>query len=192
MAKAKRGRRRQDGDRFPSGKLRQAWDYGCDGVQRRREEYALKVRVGNVVKIDASQTFDAIGRAWSAGLLEADGKDAAAMRDAGRDTAALYWRAYGLGTQDSLSRFVEGMGSGAGSSERERTLEGALNRRLDAINKLGRSARSAFDALCIDFNPDFGPSWLDTLIWHKRRHHDLPQREKAILDAALKGLASIV
>lgn len=89
---AKRGRKAKQGERYPGGRLRQAWDYGCDGVQRRRAAY--QTAANDAGKVVADQTFDAIGRAWSAGLLDLPGRDATAMRDAGRDVAALYWRHY--------------------------------------------------------------------------------------------------
>ena len=189
MARVKRGRKLKQGDRHPCGKLRQAWDYGCDGVQRRREAFALRINVGGVMKVDAGHTFDAIGRAWSAGLLSVDGKDAAALRDAGRDTAALYWRHLGIGQgKDSLARFLPSHGS---ASDNERGLENALNRRLDAVNRLGNAVRRAFDQLAIDPYPDEGPSWLDHLIWHKRRDREPDACHAKMMALALQGLAAI-
>lgn len=147
---------------------------------------------GTMILVDTTQTFDAIGRAWSAGLLNFPGKDSAALRDSGRLVHGLYWRNLEqYPTPDSLARFIESLGS-MSSSDRERSLETALNNRLDAINKMGRNVRLAFDSLCIDPHMDDGPSWLDSLIWNKRRAKPLPERHEATLRLALKGLAQLV
>lgn len=142
-------------------------------------------------KIDASHTFDAIGRAWSAGLLIHPTKDSVAMRDAGRDLGALYWRIFGLGSQDSLAKFMPIGGSGA---DRERSLEGALNHRLAAIRAKGHATRKATEALCIGdgMHFDSGPDWLDRIIWAKRRNQEPAHADAAILDRAIEGLAQIV
>jgi len=190
MAKAKAGRKRKAGERTASGRLRQAYDYGCDGVQRRRALYARPANDDG--KVVEDHTFDAIGRAWSAGLLEIEGKDSAAMRDAGRDYAALFWRIYGIGKhKDSLSRFVAGNG-GVGSSDE--ALEAAFNARNAALRGMGNAIKVAVEKLCLDDpgGSDAGPSWLDRIIFHKRRGVAIDMADKNILDCALKGLACFV
>lgn len=190
MAKAKAGRKRKAGERTASGRLRQAYDYGCDGVQRRREMYGTPANDDG--KVNRDHTFDAIGRAWSAGLLEVDGKDSAAMRDAGRDYAALFWRIYGIGKhKDSLSRFVASSGS---SGDRDAALEAAFNSRNDALRAMGHTIKLAVEKLCLDDpgGSDAGPAWLDRLIFFKRQKIAAQPGDKEILENALKGLACFV
>jgi hypothetical protein len=131
----------------------------------------------------------AIGRAWSAGLLEVDGKCSIAMRDKGREVAALYWRHFGNhAPQDTLAQFLP---SGGG---KERDLEAALNMSLDRINAMGRDVRSAFDKLTINEGPtgfDSGPVWLDRLVLAKRKGEAPPPHDRRLLDVALLALSAI-
>lgn len=190
MARAKAGRKRKAGERTAAGRLRQAYDYGCDGVQRRRELYGTPAN--DTGKSNHDHTFDAIGRAWSAGLLIVEGKDSAAMRDAGRDYAALFWRIYGIGKhKDSLSRFIAGSGGGVGNEE---GLEAAFNSRNAALRAEGHTIKLAVEKLCLDDpeGSDAGPAWLDRLIFLKRQKIAAQPGDKEILENALKGLACFV
>lgn len=194
MGKAKAGRKRKAGERTAGGRLRPAFDHGCEGVQRRRALYAhiTPANENGPEKRNVDHTFDAIGRAWSAGLLEIEGKDSAAMRDAGRDYAALFWRIYGIGKhKDSLSRFVASSG-GAGSNDE--ALEAAFNQRNDALRGMGHTIKLAVEKLCLDDpgGSDAGPAWLDRLIFFKRQKIAAQPGDKEILENALKGLACFV
>lgn len=192
MGRAKRGRKQREGLRHKCGKLRQLRDHGCEGYQRRVALY------GN--DNDPSQTADAIGRVWSSGLLVMAGKDAAALRDAGRNYHNLYWRAWGS-LEPKLMVKVGGYGElvGAGSvsggafdADRDAKLEDAFDRRFRAISSCGRDVKSAVDQLCVDFNPDHGPDWADRLIAAKRAGQEPRPCDAIMLQKALVGLAMLV
>lgn len=189
---AVKGRKRKEGKRHPGGRLVQMRDHGCDGVIRRRAMYQRRTYIhdgdGKLVdvKVDDTQTFDAVGRAWSAGLLENDERDATVLRDQGREIYALYWAFYGLGRpEDTLSRYSPGRSSS--SSEAQAARERALNRKLDILNSMGRAVRRAVDALCIDcIESDVGPPFLDRIIAGAASDKD-----RACLQNAIKGLVSL-
>ena len=189
---AAKGRKRKEGKRYPNGRLVRMRDQGCDGVVRRRAMYqrrtVIRDSAGNVidVKIDDTQTFDAIGRAWSAGLLENDERDAAVLRDQGRELYALYWSFYGLGRpQDTLSRYSPGRSSS--SREAQAARERALNRKLEMLNSMGHAVRRAVDALCIDsIESDVGPAFLDRLI-----AGEATDRDRLTLSLAVRGLVAL-
>lgn len=189
---AVKGRKRKEGKRHPGGRLVQMRDHGCDGVIRRRAMYQRRTYIhdgdGKLVdvKVDDTQTFDAVGRAWSAGLLENDERDATVLRDQGREIYALYWAFYGLGRpEDTLSRYSPGRSSS--SSEAQAARERALNRKLDILNSMGRAVRRAVDALCIDcIESDAGPEFLDRLI-----AGCATDRDRLTLSLAKQGLIAL-
>lgn len=189
---AVKGRKRKEGKRHPNGRLVRMRDQGCDGVIRRRAMYQRRTYVhdgdGKLVdvKIDDTQTQDAIGRAWSAGLLENDERDATVLRDQGRELYALYWAFYGLGRpEDTLARYSEGRSSSSAESKRAR--ERALNRKLDMLNDMGHAVRRAVDALCIDcIESDSGPPFIDRLIAGKGT-----DRDRLTLSLAVRGLVAL-
>lgn len=187
------GRKRSPGKRTASGALARApkWDYGCEGVQRRRALYGRPTATTSSKgkrKPDEGQTFDALGRAWSAGLL---GERADELRDGGRIIAAQYWRAYGFRTPDSLARFQPSDGVGLLDSDREKIIEAALNDALDTVKRHGRDVRRAFDQLVIDLSPDCGPAWLDRIIFAKRQGKPIAEADDNMLRLALIGLKEI-
>lgn len=192
---ARAGRKRKAGPRTAKGALKRfpSNDMGCDGVQRRRTLYGRPANdqggSGKAARtVDGSQTFDAIGRAWSAGLL---GPRADELRDGARVIAAQYWRVYGFATPDSLARFQPGFGAGLMDSDRERIIETALNGGLVMVRKRGHDVRRAFDQLVIDLNPDHGPAWLDRMIFAARRGHTPDERDSNMLRLALEGLEQV-
>ncbi|GAO78664.1 hypothetical protein SC1_01973 [Sphingopyxis sp. C-1] len=55
-----------------------------------------------------------------------------------------------------------------------------MNATIREIDGMGRGHRKAFDSLCIDFHPDYGPDWLDRLIAKEPRQPDWSQLVKAL------------
>lgn len=196
---ARAGRRRQQGKRYPSGKLAKAKvrDLGTDGVQARRILYAF----GH----DKAQTVDAIGRAWCAGLLTIEGKDPAAIRDAGRAYAELRKRIFSEvapsgGLYDEM--VSRGSVSMSSLSSADRIAWKAYTTRCDVIARFGRAVVDAVNSLCGE-HADFGPDWLDVLVWRERqrkREGDklLPRVSpegcpaEALLRRVLTGLGALV
>ena len=178
---ARGGRKRKEGKRQPNGQpyREPRYDKGCEGVQRRQALYA-RTPEGEGDRFDSSNTFDAIGRAWSAHLL---GSNADAKRDAGRKIAAQYWRVYGFATPDSLARFQPSTDYGVPDAAIDKIREDALNDALDMVRGYGRDVRTAFDQLVIDMNPDSGPPWLDRIIFGQADEGD-----HNMLRLAIKGL----
>ena len=196
---AKAGRKRKAGARTKSGALKRVplRDVGCPGVQRRRDLYAAPPVFANdddgqrrrIREADASQTFDAIGRAWSAGLLGYRGDE---LRDGARKIAAQYWRAYGFITPDSLARFQPCTGAPALlDSDREKIIEAALRDTLSTVAKCGRDHRRAFDHLVIDMHPDAGPAWLDRAIFAKRQGRAASEADGLMLRLAVEALEKV-
>lgn len=191
MSRERAGRKRKPGERFACGQPKVTRDYGCDGVRRRKDLYGKPPSPANdangkVGGPDVSQTFDALGRAWSAGLLGVDEDRARELLDGGRRIAAQYWRVYGYGCGDSLARFQPSQSFGIENEARDKIREDALNDTLAAVSALGRDVRKAFDELIIDPNPDCGPSWLDKIILGGARIDHL-----ATLRLATRGLREV-
>lgn len=196
------GRKRKAGSRTASGALKRVpvYDYGCEGVRRRQARYARPAGRGETEAdphrpgqrrkrgSDTSQTFDAVGRAWSAGLLGPRGEE---LMAGARVIAAQYWRVYGFATPDSLARFQPVGPVGLVNSERERIIEDALADTLTTVAKAGRDVRRAFDQLVIDMNPDAGPPWLDRIIFAQRQHHSPTEPDSNMLRLAMIGLACV-
>lgn len=166
---ARGGRKSKAGKREPNGQLQRVpkFDKGCEGVQRRRALYAQSPEDGG--RYHDGNTFDAIGRAWSARLL---GGNADEKLHAARTIAAQYWRIYGFSTPDSLARFQPSLGGGVPDPVKDKIREDALKDALAIITGHGRDYRKAFDQLVIEMNPDQGPAWLDRIIFHKADEGD--------------------
>lgn len=135
------------------------------------------VAVPGIKAVNAEETIDPIGRAWAAGLLDADEAIAQELRDAGRRFSMLYWRKLpapspvsGLyakmvsGLVDELPAGVDREATIEDADARDRRQEDALNRIIAALDRLGRPTRRAVDELVLDPFADAGPSWLDWLI----------------------------
>lgn len=193
--KRKRARQQPDGTRSASGRKRdrsQAPITPCDGVIRRRATHAVTSEVtgadGKVrTKLIETETCDAIGRAWTAGLL-GDEPRATELRDMARKIAAAYWVAFGFMTPDSLARFQPSQPGSPVDDERAQRRENWLNGILDRIP---RAERAAFDALVIDINPDAGPAWLDAVIYAKREGKPMPSGVGA-LNRAVDVLGGVI
>lgn len=171
----------------------------CEGVVRRRELYRLPAN--DTGEPDASDrrerrgrqetdTCDAIGRAYCAGLL-GGGELADRRLQAARTIAARYWSILGFATPDSLARFQPQQPSGPRDEERDARREQALNDGLALIAACGRDVRVAFDHLVIDPNPDQGPPWLDAIVAVNRCGGVIPERYSKMLERALVGLDAL-
>lgn len=171
----------------------------CDGVIRRRELYRLPAN--DIGEPDASDrrerrgrqetdTCDAIGRAYCAGLL-GGGELADRRLQAARTIATRYWSILGFATPDSLARFQPQQPSGPRDEDRDARREQALNEGLALVAACGREVRVAFDHLVIDPNPDQGPPWLDAIVMAHRSGTAPAERHTAMLECALTGLDAI-
>lgn len=136
-------------------------DAGTDAAQRKRELFG-------------TDGCDAIGRAYRAGLL---GEDGQRLLQTGRSIHRAYWAAYGQhGLTCALGDKIGAANDDDNSLERERW----LNRVIREIDAMGRDYRKAFDELCLDFHPDYGPDWLDRHIAKEPRQSDWSSLAKAL------------
>ncbi|MGV0964208.1 MAG: hypothetical protein ACOYBT_09990 [Polynucleobacter sp.] len=201
-ARGKLSKGQPKGSRSASGRKRDRTQESltpCIGVARRRELYRLPANdVGEASAEERrkrrgrleTDTCDALGRAYIAGLLGA-GEHAERRLLAGRKIAAQYWRVLGFPTLDSLARFQPQHPSQPMDPKLERIREDALNIALDMVRARGRDVRRCFDQLVIDPNPDHGPLWLDTIVWAYRQHRTPTERDQTSLSLALEGLDAI-
>lgn len=181
------GRKRKSGTREANGRIKRApraisYDRGTNTTQAKHSVYGT----------DGS---DAIGRAYVAGLLGEDGLN---LRNAGRAIFHAYWPMFGVGAERSCLGDQSGGGmihDPIDMDERQRMID--RERRLtetlamiDALDKTLRTRR-AFDQLCININPDCGPSFLDSIIWHKTRGKQPPVEHEQSLALAIKALTLI-
>ena len=102
MAKSKRKltKGQPAGTRSASGRLRDRTPKLVEanmGIQRRKAFHGVPANDTN--------TCDAIGRAYTAGLLSGSPERALELMNAGRKIAGQYWRILGFATPDSLARF---------------------------------------------------------------------------------------
>lgn len=143
-------------------------DAGTDAAQRKRELYG-------------TDGCDAIGRAYRSGLL---GEDGQRLLQTGRSVNRAYWAAYGqFGLTSPLGTKIGAANDDDNSLARERW----LNATIREIDGMGREYRKAFDELCLDFHPDYGPHWLDRLIAKEPRATDWSSLAKAL--EVLDGLS---
>jgi hypothetical protein len=154
----------------------------CDGIVRRRDLYK--------VAANDTDTVDAIGRAYVAGLLGL-GEHARDLLIAGRKIASQYWRVLGFGTPDSLAKFQPQNPFTPLDPAVEKIREDALNVALDLVGQRGRDVRRCFDQLVIDPNPDSGPAWLDRIVYAHRRGNRATEGEYNALRLAVEGLEAI-
>ena len=177
-----KGRKRKQGKRTKSGQLSRAGQPSIiKGNERAQAMQALYGQDG----------CDAIGRAYQAGLL-GQGSDAKAMLDTARRLSNAYWAAYGTGRITSAIGDKTGGGSSPLSPDKARRREEWLNTSLDSLNRLGRTHRRFFDALCLDIHPDHGPCWLDRLIFaHRCKRVMIEPSDAHALEYALEGLSML-
>ncbi len=176
-----RGRKRKTAKREPSGKLsragvpRMAFDAGTDQTRIKIAMYG-------------TNGTDPIGRAWTHGLL---GDDADAIRDTARKIARAYWPMLEVGSyRCTLADSAAGYWREQSEADKRRELW--LADTLRRVDRMGIATRRAFDGLVIDPNPDTGPAWLDSLIWHKLHKRDMPAQHMASLAKALDAITEIM
>jgi hypothetical protein len=167
------GKPRKSGRRLADGRLSRAkddrYDHGTDCARKKRAAYG-------------TDGCDAIGRAYRSGLL---GEDGQRLLQTGRSINRAYWAAYGqYGLTSALGNRVGGPDDDGNSLAREKW----LNATLREIDSMGRDHRKAFDELCLDFHPDYGPRWLDNIISCR---HDAPRSDWSRLAKALEVLEEL-
>jgi len=168
------GRKRKAGPRTKSGRLITPLDRGTERVQAMQALYG-------------PDGCDAIGRAYRAGLL-GEGNEAKALLDTARLISGAYWVCYEQGHyQCALGDRSFGNIAPIDQAKVKRREEW-LNECLAVVNRMGRDVRRAFDQLVIDVNPDHGPTWLDTAIWHEQRKLPVPLAAKSQMRRALDAL----
>ncbi len=155
----------------------------CMGVQRRKALHGVPANDTN--------TCDAIGRAYVAGLLHGAPDRALELMNAGRKIATQYWRVLGYTTQDSLARFQPSQPYTPMDPAIEKLREDAFNVALGMVDARGRDVRRAFDHLVIDPQPDSGPAWLDRVIYAERRGQRAAEGDYAMLRLAIEGLSAL-
>ena len=168
---ARAGRKRKEGRRDEKGKLRPIImpDRGNERTAAKREKFG-------------TDGADAIGRAYRAGLL---GEDGQILMQTARSFHRAYWPMFGVG-QPGCTLGDRTGGGGEGNIDSERWVVKTVNR----IGAMGRDYRKAFDELVLDFNPDFGPSWLDQLIFLAEQRAIANKRlaSPAIEDGTAEGI----
>jgi hypothetical protein len=162
----KRGRPRKNGRREPNGRLARAEPSIIRGNERAQARLALYGQDG----------IDAIGRAYTRGLL---GSEAKQLLDTARAIARAYWAWYEIGP------YACPLGNRTGSSihrdeEREQRQEEWLRSQLAIRDRFGFDKRRLFDQLVINVNPDEGPAWLDRLIDRKGYSNDWSRLSAAL------------
>jgi len=158
---ARAGRKRKEGRRDAKGKLRPIImpDRGNERTAEKREKFG-------------TDGGDAIGRAYRSGLL---GEDGQRLMQTARSFHRAYWPMFGIGQVGCTLGDRTG-GGGDGSVEGERWVIKTVRK----VDSLGRDHRKAFDELVLDFNPDYGPDWLDRHIENQQRPSDADTLGRAI------------
>lgn len=185
MAKNKRKlmKGQPTGTRSASGRIRDRAPKlvePCMGVQRRKALHGVPANDTN--------TCDAIGRAYVAGLLSGSPDRALELMNAARKIAGQYWRVLGFPTADSLARFQPQQPWTPMDPKTEKIREDAFNVALAMVSARGRDVRRAFDHLVIDPQPDSGPVWLDRIIYAHRQKGRAAEGDYAMLKLAIEGL----
>lgn len=180
---ARAGRKRKAGARTKTGRLSRAgaipYDKGSERAQMMRTLYG-------------DNWADPIGRAFEAGLL-GEPDEAKPLLDYARSIHVAYWRAYLIGPiRCTLS---QNGGKQTGDvidldAVKTRKREEWLNDNLRCVSQMG--VRRQFDQLVIDINPDYGPDWLDRIIYDRRaRKATASVSDHAKLRAALDALETL-
>jgi hypothetical protein len=166
---AKRGRKRKEGDRYASGKLRPVHDKGGEWVQKRRDRFGTYYST-------------AIGRAYVSGLLG----DIAEAKDR-LDGASRFVRTYqrhlgGEGYRCPLDDTPRGLRIvDLEVTEQQTHDHDWLLKVIDAMDVAG--CRPWLDQLIHRAHTDMGPPWLERLLDGGKHPAD-----QMILKAALRAL----
>ena len=176
-----KGRKRKSCRREPNGKPsrkgipRLTIDKGTERLQMKQEDFG-------------TEGADAIGRAFMAGLL---GEDGGILKDHARKLFSAYWPMMEVGRYNCTLNDRSGGSNDNFDPEAVKLREKWLNKQLATADKMGRTQRKVFDQLVIDMNPDSGPSWLDSLIWHKAHGRSFPRSDQTALDMAVGVLRKL-
>lgn len=176
-----RGRKRKACRREPNGKPsrkgvpRLTIDKGTERLQLKQEEYG-------------TEGTDAIGRAFASGLL---GEDGNILKDHARKIFKAYWPMLEVGRYNCTLNDRSGRSNDNFDPEAIKAREKWLNEQLRIADRIGRTQRKLFDQLVINPNPDYGPAWLDSLIWHKARNKPFPASDHAALNMAIEVLRTL-
>jgi hypothetical protein len=176
VGKAKRRKREPNGRLSRKGMPRSPIDKGTERAQEKMARYG-------------QEGADAIGRAYMAGLL---GENRDALKDTARKVFRAYWPMLAVGSYKCALNDAQGSANYNYDREaliaRERWLTGILRQ----IDRLGAIERRLFDELVININPDHGPAWLDSLIWHKAHNKEPDPLDVKRLETAISALNHIV
>lgn len=182
---ARAGRKRKQGKRTTSGRLSRAgeqrYDKGSDAAQARQSQFG-------------EDGYDPIGRAYRAGLLGEDGLE---LRNLSRKVFRAYWPMLAVGIEKScLGLDIHGQAANddlldPDARQYKIDREKKLTETLRQLDRMGRQHRKAFDDLCIEILPDFGPSWLDGLIWAKGHNKPADPAHLTSLKLAIEAMERI-
>ena len=175
-----RGRKRKAGKREANGRIQRPSVVFDQGSDRTRAKFSVFGQDGS----------DAIGRAYVAGLLGDDGLN---LRNAARSVFRAYWPMMVVGRYQCAIADKSGgaVNDDDPSTDRIKAREEWLTDTLRMVDRMGRDTRRAFDQLVIDINPDEGPSWLDSIIWHRQHGREPDRAHEALLERALEPLRII-
>lgn len=160
MGQARRGRPRKAGARNAKGRLIVMPDRGNIRVEARAAAFA-RFQSGRADQ----QLADQIGRAWAAGLLDGQARDAAILRDIGRRYGGLYWHHFAALAPKTgqLERRDRTTVADNGWDDRP----GEYFEKLDALARsAGRESAAALHGLCVDgwWFADTDAPWVARLI----------------------------
>lgn len=181
------GRARKMGKRTAKGRLSRAkvatFDKGTERAQERKAQFH-------------GLGYDAVGRAFEAGLLgwEAGRPSARAkmLMDMAHSLSRAYWCEYEVGaTGCTLGR---GGRSGSHMGPPIRGLDDSRQEEwlLRMLAMVPPQEKALFDQMVIDPYPDSGPAWLDRLIAARRVGVEARDMDKARLDLVVRRLDLLV
>ena len=168
MARAKRGRKLKEGDRYKGGKLRQTYDKGTERAQ------AMTARYG-------THYSTALGRAYAAGLL-GEPQEALDRYQAGKRFVRIYSRCIG-GSPYRCPLDQTPRGSNVidfEATEQDQRDHDWLHEAMTLMDKAG--VRPWLDQLITACHTDHGPAWLDRIL-HGGKHPADAMMLKAAVEA---------
>lgn len=185
-----KGRPKLAGARYACGKLREPGRVPANDVVIARQAHFAKHFGGKV----SGDTYDPIGRAWAACLLEGTPYDPALLRDVGRRYAAMHASVY---APTQVRVWTAERRSPRGNTKHDPIEPDKLGERFEALDRLAKNAGSksylAMKKLVLHDNPDTNPLWLERLI--NARVSDKNQAEERdiwIMKCALSALQFMV
>jgi len=180
-----RGRPRLKGPRSASGRLIEPPRVPANDVVTARHAWFARAFGAKA----AGDAYDAIGRAWAAGLLDNDRLDPAALRDVGRRYAHLHEIVFAASIARTAALEIVSKGTGEGRAD-DPSGEGYA--RLDRLARdAGSKERLAMRKLCLEPTPDQDPLWLARLIQARAAGVAGEARDMAILVQAIRALLAM-